>query len=218
MVPWIQVYSNLHTHPKTGRLVDELGIKSADADPEVVAVGLLVCLWSWAAQNAHDGDLSGVSYRTIANAARWKKAPDKLVKALQTCGFLDGDMKLHDWEEYAELYINRIDYQKEQNRRRVQEHRERKKAELGIKVCSYCGRQATGFDHIIPQSKGGTDEPQNLTPCCKRCNSSKNARDLADFLNNTSINLDLDSILQNDKLMAHVKYDEFGHFVMLQNL
>lgn len=128
-VPWIQVYSNLHTHPKTGRLVDELGIKSADADPEVVAVGLLVCLWSWACQNAHDGNLSGVSYRTIANAARWKKSPEKLVNALVSCGFIDENMKLHDWEEYAELFILREEYKREQNRRRVKECRDRKKAE-----------------------------------------------------------------------------------------
>ena len=128
-VPWIQVYSNLHTHPKTGKLVDELGIKCADADPEVVAVGLLVCLWSWACQNAHEGDLSGVGYRTIANAARWKKSPEKLVNALISCGFMDSDMKLHDGEEYAELYIMREEYTREQNRRRVKECRDRKKAE-----------------------------------------------------------------------------------------
>lgn len=106
-----------------------LDLKSADADPEVVAVGLLVCLWSWAAQNAHEGDLSGVSYRTIANAARWKKSPEKLVKSLQECGFIDEDMKLHDWSEYAELFILREDYRKEQNRKRVAEHRERKRLE-----------------------------------------------------------------------------------------
>lgn len=125
MIPWIQVFSNLSTHPKTGRLVDELCLKSSDADPEVVAVGLLVCLWSWACQNAHTGDLSGCSPRTIANAARWKKSPDKLVHALQECGFLDDDMKLHDWEEYAELYILREDYKREQTRKRVSEYRKR---------------------------------------------------------------------------------------------
>jgi len=129
MVPWIQVYSNLHTHPKTGRLVDELGIKSADADPEVVAVGLLVCLWSWACQNAHSGDLSDCSYRTIANAARWKKSPEKLVNALLACGFLDADMKLHDWEEYAELFINREDYKREQAKIRMRNMRERRRLE-----------------------------------------------------------------------------------------
>lgn len=132
MVPWIQVYSNLHSHPKTGRLVDALELKTSDTDPEVLAVGLLVCLWSWACQNAHDGDLSGVSYRTIAQAARWRKNPEKLVKALQTCGFIDEDMRLHDWEEYAELYILREEYKREQNRKRVADHRRRKQVESAV--------------------------------------------------------------------------------------
>ena len=45
------------------------------------------------------------------------------------CGWLDADMKLHDWEEYAELYINRMDYQREQNRKKAQAHRDKKRAE-----------------------------------------------------------------------------------------
>ena len=125
MIPWIQVYSNLSTHPKTGRLVDELDLRIKDADPETVAVGMLVCLWSWATQNAHTGDLSGCSFRTIANAARWRGNPEKLVHALVECGFIDEDMKLHDWEEYAELYILREDYKREQTRKRVSEYRKR---------------------------------------------------------------------------------------------
>lgn len=212
MIPWIQVYSNLSTHPKTGRLVDALGLRCAHADPEVVAVGLLVCLWSWAAQNAHEGDLSACSSRTIANAARWKKSPDTLVDALKQCGFLDEDMRLHDWEEYAELYILREEYKKEQTRERVRQHRERKRAEQGIKTCVYCGKDATGYDHIVPRSKGGTDDDENLVPCCKRCNSSKSSKDLADFLNTTTVKLDYESILKNIKLMRFVKCDEFGVF------
>lgn len=218
MIPWVQVYSNLVAHPKTGNLADALGIKCAELEPEALAVGVLVCLWTWAVQNAPQGDLSGCNERTIARAAQWKKNPQTLISALKDCGFLDEDMKLHDWEEYAELYINRIDYQREQTRLRVQAYRERKRAELGIKTCSYCGKDATGWDHIVPTAKGGTDDEANLTPCCKRCNSSKGMRDLADFLNNTTIDLDLDSILQNRKLMAQVKYDEFGHFVTLQKV
>lgn len=217
-LPWIQVYSNIASHPKTSNLVDELGITSSVAEPEMVAVGMLIGLWTWAAVNAYDGDLSGVLPRTIARACGWKKSPDKLLAALEKCGWIDPDMKIHDWAEYAELYINRLDYQREQSRKRVQAYRERKREELGIKTCSYCGKKATGFDHIIPRSKGGTDDEANLTPCCQRCNSAKGARDLAVFLNSTTIDLDIDSILSNEKLMAHVFFDETGHFVTLQNV
>lgn len=109
-----------------------LGITSKETEPEMVAVGMLIGLWTWASVNAYDGDLGGVSSRAIAKACGWKKDADKLVDALVACGWLDDDYKIHDWEEYAELYINRIDYQREQNRKKAQAYRDRKKLEAQI--------------------------------------------------------------------------------------
>ena len=131
-IPWIQVYANICNHPKTTNLVDMLGITSKETEPEMVAVGMLIGLWTWASVNAYDGDLGGVSSRAIAKACGWKKDADKLVDALVACGWLDDDYKIHDWEEYAELYINRIDYQREQNRKKAQAYRDRKKLEAQI--------------------------------------------------------------------------------------
>jgi 5-methylcytosine-specific restriction endonuclease McrA len=31
-------------------------------------------------------------------------------------------------------------------------------------------------DHVVPQSLGGTDDIENLVPCCKTCNSKKGSR------------------------------------------
>lgn len=132
MIPWIQVYSNLLQHPKTGTLAVELDLKCSDVEIEAVAVGILVSLWTWAVQNAPNGDLSNTNPRTIARAANWKRKPDTLIVALKISGFLDEDMKLHDWEEYAELYINRVEYQREQARERMRNMRARKKAEAEI--------------------------------------------------------------------------------------
>lgn len=126
MIPWIQIYTNLPMHPKVGRLVDALGLKSADVEPEDIAVGMLVGLWTWAAQNTYNGDLSDTSKRTIANACRWRKNPDKLVDALRSCGWIDDDWRLHDWEEYAELYIKGVEQRRKSTRERVRKHRERK--------------------------------------------------------------------------------------------
>jgi hypothetical protein len=45
--------------------------------------------------------------------------------------------------------------------------------------CRYCGRTALTValhvDHIIPQSGGGTDAPENLVAACIDCNSGKGA-------------------------------------------
>lgn len=128
-IPWIQVYSNLLHHPKTSTFSDALALKSSDVNIEAIAVGMLVSLWTWAVQNAPNGDLSSVNDRTIAREAQWKRRPEMLVDALQKSGFLDADRKLHDWEEYAELYINRVEYQREQAKERMRNMRARKKAE-----------------------------------------------------------------------------------------
>lgn len=45
-------------------------------------------------------------------------------------------------------------------------------------TCQECGRvcsrkQEATVDHIVPKSKGGTDEPSNLQCLCLPCNSRK---------------------------------------------
>lgn len=126
MIPWIQVYSNLPMHPKTARLADELGLASSSVYPNILAVGMLVSLWTWAIQNAYNGDLSQCSPRLIADACRWKKNPEVLIKGLRTAGWVDEDMKLHDWEEYAVLLMNAEDTKKAKTRERVKRYREKK--------------------------------------------------------------------------------------------
>ena len=72
--------------------------------------------------------------------------------------------------------------------------------------CSYCGAAATGIDHIIPTSRGGPNTAENTTPACHRCNSSKRDRDLVDFLNDSTTEIDQERVLNNPKLtrFAHI--------------
>lgn len=44
------------------------------------------------------------------------------------------------------------------------------------RVCHLCGRPgADTLDHLVPRSKGGTDELDNLAPAHKSCNSRRGA-------------------------------------------
>lgn len=45
-------------------------------------------------------------------------------------------------------------------------------------LCAYCGKTATTVDHVIPMSKGGTEDFTNLVACCKRCNFQKGVRSI----------------------------------------
>lgn len=176
MIPWIQVYSNLPQHPKTARLADELGLSGASINPNAQAVGMIVSLWTWASQNAYNGDLSGCSIRAIAEACMWKKKPETLVKALKKAGFLDEDMKLHDWEEHSCLAMEQEESRKAKNRERVRRYRERKAAAEdgnggvtdGVTCNAYCNvTNHYGNENVMnppyPPSSSPPD-PLSITP------------------------------------------------------
>lgn len=135
--PWIQVYSNLIDHPKTDKLAELLKLSSSSVDVNVIAAGMMVGIWSWAAQSATDGDLTGVSSRNIAKAAGWKKNPDRLVEAVIEAGFVDkrddDTMYLHDWLEYAWLLHEQAENKKANDRKRQQSYRERKKQAASLR-------------------------------------------------------------------------------------
>lgn len=44
---------------------------------------------------------------------------------------------------------------------------------LSAEACAYCGDYATAVDHVIPVSRGGTNDRANLTPACRPCNEEK---------------------------------------------
>ena len=49
--------------------------------------------------------------------------------------------------------------------------------------CVYCGSSENlTLDHIIPITKGGSDDQDNLACCCKCCNSSKNDKLLSEWV------------------------------------
>lgn len=48
--------------------------------------------------------------------------------------------------------------------------------------CSYCGGPAGEIDHIVPVTRQGTGDWDNLTSACRSCNAQKNAKPLLAFL------------------------------------
>jgi len=123
MDAWVQVYAKLLTHWKTCKLRDELALKG-----NYEAVGLIVSLWLWAAQNASDGNITNYSARDIADGIGYKKPAGKLMDAFVKCKLIDkgeDGSRIHDWEEHAALLMDAESQQRENTRKRVQRHRER---------------------------------------------------------------------------------------------
>jgi 5-methylcytosine-specific restriction endonuclease McrA len=40
-------------------------------------------------------------------------------------------------------------------------------------ICQYCGAAAENVDHVVPRSRGGAHEWENVVAACRRCNSRK---------------------------------------------
>lgn len=47
--------------------------------------------------------------------------------------------------------------------------------------CVYCGAPSEEVDHVVPVSKGGTNEFSNLVASCRTCNRVKSDRTLAEL-------------------------------------
>ena len=131
---WIQVEDTIREHDKIYNLSDELGI------PDAYAIGLMVCLWTWASSNAPDGDLTSFPPRAIASAAKWDKAGAKAASrfydALLEVRFLekleDGRIVIRNWEKRATLIMDYIEQQREKTNERVKRYRDRKKKQKSI--------------------------------------------------------------------------------------
>ncbi len=40
-------------------------------------------------------------------------------------------------------------------------------------ICQYCGGKAESIDHVVPKSRGGKHEWENVVAACRRCNARK---------------------------------------------
>lgn len=151
MVPWIQVYSNILTHDKTYALAEQLKV------PNYGAVGLMVSLWSWAAINAPDGNITAYPKRAIADAAGWSKGADKFYQVLLNVRLIeqleDRRVMIRNWERYAALLMDMMDEQKKKTTERVRKHRQKK----------------TGSGNVTDISKDeAKDKPSNITETPER--------------------------------------------------
>lgn len=142
--------------------------------PKSTVIACWTVLLEHASANSPKGSVSGFD---VAGAALLLDCTEKSVEEVIA--------KLKDKQLIAEGHINYgsifcgFDPDWPLVRSRIMAEREH--------VCAYCGDRdgPLEVDHIIPRSAGGTNDPVNLTIACKSCNSSKGAKPLDVWLNET---------------------------------
>ena len=134
---WIEVHDTISGHRKTYRLASNLQI------PQYSAVGILVSLWTWALDNAEDGSLCEFPSNAIARACFWDGDPSVLVEALIESGWIDEDMSLHDWYDYAGRLI---EFRKKE-RTRLKQYRSRTKQ---VRTSTIHSTDAVEYNATVP--------------------------------------------------------------------
>lgn len=119
--------------------------------------------------------------------------------------FVDGKYCLKNFVHYQNQ--EGLDQFRAQNRERQARFREKKNRLLDDAKCQYCGGKATGYDHIIPLSHGGSDDASNKVHCCKVCNNIKSIQPLVKFLNANRERINDDIVTSNSLLMKYVTLD-----------
>jgi hypothetical protein len=121
---WTKIEQSLPTHRKTKQLARELQLDPHEHIPRIV--GHLTMLWLWCLDNARDGNLSAIDPRDIADATGWNGDSQTFVRALTAAGFVDNDRRLHAWDEYSGVFLEKSEQRKAANRERQRRCRERR--------------------------------------------------------------------------------------------
>ncbi|MEO6570813.1 MAG: HNH endonuclease, partial [Ilumatobacteraceae bacterium] len=72
--------------------------------------------------------------------------------------------------------VIRLNYMVKAPRRRVASVSRRAVLVRDDHRCQYCGDRADSIDHVVPRSRGGRDDWDNLAAACRACNSEKRDR------------------------------------------
>ena len=90
-------------------------------------------------------------------------------------------------------------------------------------ICCYCESELTHktvtMEHIIPKSKSGTLNPNNLTVACEKCNNKRDDKDFFEYCK--MLNFNEDKIKKYEKLYSSYKHLYLNNLKMkkiLQNV
>jgi hypothetical protein len=164
---WFRLYDDLLDDPKVQRL-----------PPSLFKAWInILCL-------ANKGELRGILPTMDDIAFRLRisdQEADPVLQSLQEFGLLDktdAGYIPHDWieQQQPENPYGRLDGAEWASLRLTVFQRD-------MYTCQYCGLAGIALecDHIVPISRGGSNDIENLTTACMRCNRSKGSKTLEEW-------------------------------------
>lgn len=161
MADWFRSWHGAPTDPKW------LGIAKRAGVAPGIAVAVAWALMDRASQSDDRGNIEG--YDADGLGCFFGCEPeqvDAIVAAMEAKGVVEGG-RFTSWE-------------KRQPKREFIPGWSQIRAEIFARdnyECQYCGsRENLHCDHVLAKSRGGADTPENLVTACQRCNTSKGAK------------------------------------------
>lgn len=166
MADWFRSWHGAPTDPKWRTIA-----RRADARPGDVAA-IVWCLLDRASQSKIRGCIEGYDLEVIADTLGYDvDLVERVIKALYDKQIIDSTHYFSAWRA--------------RQPEREQDDRRPPSAEWAVVrtrifsrddfTCAYCGTRGGRLecDHIVPVSRGGTNDDKNLTTSCFSCNRAK---------------------------------------------
>jgi len=160
---WIESKKRLTYHPKTFELSKLLNIS------RVQAIGHLFILWDLFSV-FEKYQLRELTANYVAEIAMWNGDKELFFSALKKSGWINRENEF-DFQECAHVVYGKP--------LRPDHHTWRS---LRMKIlsrddftCRYCGKKSPTMtvDHVMPVTRGGDHNEENLVAACRSCNSKK---------------------------------------------
>lgn len=204
-VKWIKITTDIFDDEKI-LLIETL----PEADSLIVIWFKLLCLAG--KQNNHGVFLMNdrIPYTDKMLATIFRRSESVVQLALTTFeqfGMIErveGVITIPNWSKHQNL--DQLEARKEYMSNYMKDYRQKQKALIGTSKynaaglnmqdwksvleefdysCAYCGsKEGLEQDHLIPFSDGGTTTIDNIVPACRRCNASKQNKDVIEWYKN----------------------------------
>jgi len=164
---WFKFPSSLRNDPKFKRLPIH----------QRYAYIVLMCLASESSDRGTISDLDDedLAFELEMALEDWQTLKAKFrVKGLIALN-ASGNLSILNWKEQYEAPVQKIRFST------YRKHQESVFLRDGFK-CVYCeSTTKLTLDHVMPQSRGGSHDPENLVCCCSTCNSSKGTKTIQEW-------------------------------------